>query len=85
MRLPELLFDQDIGVNAFTSTVALWDFIQVVKNFVAFFLLKAGSSKEHTNAVPLCWSFGAELSLKERNQLLQFQEPPCSPVLPPGD
>jgi len=71
MRLLELLFDQDFGVNS--STMAPWDFIQpkVVKTSVAFFLLKAGSSSKHTKLVRLCWSFGAEMSPKERNQLLK--------------
>ena len=80
MRLLELLFDQDIGVNRSTSTMAPWDFIQpeVAKTSVALFLLKGGSCSERTEPVRLCWSFGAELSPKQRNKLLKCQLLSCS-------
>lgn len=83
MRLFELLFDQDIGVN--TSTTQ-WDFIhpEVVKTSVAFFLLEAGDSGKHTNSVQLCWSFGAEPSPKERNELLKCHRSCTALWLPPG-
>ncbi|XP_009699444.1 PREDICTED: uncharacterized protein LOC104162427 [Cariama cristata] len=45
-----------------------------------FFLLKAGSSSEHTSPVQMCWSFGAELSPKEKNRLLKCRRPLSSTV-----
>lgn len=86
MRLFELLFDQDIGVN---TSAAQWHHRTLYtqkwsRPQLPFFLLEAVDSGKHNNSVRLCWSFGAELNPKERNELLKCHHRCAALWLPPG-
>lgn len=87
MRLLELLFDQNIGVNTSTSTVAQWDFIQTetVKTLVAFFCWKLATPASTAISHDYAGALGQSWVRRRRTTYWSANNHCASLQLPPGD